>query len=265
MSATPLPYRPRDSNPHCPGPGPGASCRWARAARSYVPPAGLEPALNGPSDRCLLPLGYGGVPPARGPCRGRRACALERRHWSVVAFGHRRGAGDVRPALDGRTVDPSGDPWCSGPDRPECGGRGSNPRPSPWEGDALPAALPPRATTCGRPESDRRCDLGKVACCHYTTSTRSRRRRLIVFAEPGRRSERVSAVVYPSATLGCQRRSSRAAWARTRVIPVQGRGGMPATLRPLEPPRGVEPRSPAYEAGALPLSYGGEAGRPTRA
>lgn len=37
------------------------ACTTRRAPLAPVPSAGLEPALDGPSDRCLLPLGYEGI------------------------------------------------------------------------------------------------------------------------------------------------------------------------------------------------------------
>ena len=59
--------------------------RTRRAALAWVPSAGLEPALDGPSDRCLLPLGYEGVP------LGAAISGMANRHTSVVLRGHRDG------------------------------------------------------------------------------------------------------------------------------------------------------------------------------
>src|SRR5205809_2825611 len=73
--------------------------------------------------------------------------------------------------------------------RPPSGRRDSNPRPSPWQGDALPAALRPRAPSVFRrrmrtlAQSGRRCQTGYPARRHTRPAAPGRP------AHPGRAPE----------------------------------------------------------------------------
>src|SRR5690606_35486742 len=116
----------------------GAPTRGASPAR--VPSAGLEPALDGPSDRCLSRW-------ATRAWLGAEDSNLHRRVQSPSCCRLHQ----LPPVADG--LPPAGR-RCARGSVTWSGRRGSNPRPSPWQGDALPTA--PRPHESPRAGSNRR-------------------------------------------------------------------------------------------------------------